>query len=118
MTHHTKRPDFPMDAMTADERRALEATVAEQLRRRGDGTSYRNWGPQLIAEFERAELNGLAAGLTHSPKPARTSVAHQRYNDGAPVKATLGNFLAMSLGAATIIVVLGGLYLEFAALAH
>jgi hypothetical protein len=77
MTNHTERPDFPMDGMTADERRAA----------------------------------------TYSPKPARTSVAHQRYNDGAPVKATLGNFLAMSLGAATIIAVLGGLYLEFAALA-
>jgi hypothetical protein len=68
-------------------------------------------------------MDGMTAderrAATYSPpKPARTSVAHQRYNDGAPVKATLGNFLAMSLGAATIIAALGGLYLEFAALAH
>lgn len=79
MTNHTERPDFPMNAMTADDRRGLRA---------------------------------------YSPKPARTSVPHQRYNDGPPVTATLGNFLAMSLGAATIIAVLGGLYLEFAALTH
>lgn len=40
------------------------------------------------------------------------------YNDGEPVAATLGNFLAMLAGATGIIAVGGGLYLEFAALAH
>lgn len=79
MTHHTERPDFPMDALTADERRAA-------------------------AEY--------------APKPARQATAQPRYNDGDPVAPTLRNFLAMSAAAATVIVVAGVIYLEFAALAH
>lgn len=78
MTHHTERPDFPEDGMTADERRAM-----------------REYPPH------------------HAP-----SVKRSPYNDGEPVAATVGNFLAMLVGALVIIAVGGGLYLEFAALAH
>lgn len=95
----TERPSFPEDALTADERKTLARLDAEE-RREG-------WG-------------GAASEWASVPKPARfhVSTEAQRYLDGPPVKATWGNLAAMFAGAAVIIAIVGGIYLEFAALAH